>query len=238
MRKVLGCCVGWRSLIVLSCLYCFVHFMSCKMKSFIVFGIINWRGIKARREISLILLRTKSGFIKPNQSPARSEWMQSQNLPCHIVWLIVPFWGFGMSPQKCGTVCFGLCPSVFSPRPLCVRLRQRHFTHGRQQLNIVFYVSACQGRWIFIACSELKADKQPYHMICLINGPHQQPIWLLVNYIWVWMGESECVCVCLRPEYVTISMLICVWGLRRETTEGFRLCCSLSRWIVDVFYSL
>ena len=110
---------------------------------------------------------------------------------------------------------FGLCLLVFSPQPLCVRLRQRHFTHGRQQLNIVFYVSACQGRWIFIACSELKADKQPYHMICLINGPHQ----LLANYIWAWMGKRQWVCVCESPEHVTIWLCSFVFEDWREKQQ-------------------
>lgn len=122
---------------------------------------------------------------------------------------------------------FAACLSVFTPQSLCVRLLQRHFTHGRQQLNIVFYVSACQGRWIFIGCSEPKADKQLYHMISLINGHYW--LWLpWQSYFCVHVKLCVCVCVC------ALNMPLRPWaaGLRRKRIEGFGVIL-YSRWIVD-----
>lgn len=134
------------------------------------------------------------------------------------------------------TAWHSLCPSVFSPQPLYVRLQrlQRHFTHGRTPT--AKYSFLCQRVSREMNLHRLfwtQSWQATYHMICLINGPHQQHC-MATGTLHFRVDGKEWVCLCVCESW----LCSCDWRLQRDTTEGFKAHSSLSRWITDDFYSL
>ena len=75
------------------------------------------------------------------------------------------------------------------------------------------------------ACSQLRADKQPHHMICLIHGHHQHWACMAPGKLYYKRGLDRVLCLCMCVWVVGTSPSDCLFEFRTKgkTTDGFRL---------------